>query len=267
MITHSSQPIAAGASRPSVGSRLLVSVRSVDEAMRALAGGADILDIKEPNLGSLGMADLSVIHDIVDLMQHRRAEIPLSAALGELADWIGRDDIPTIPSGVQFAKLGLSGMAERTDWPAEWRKVRDRFGSGRKRPLKWVAVAYADDMAACSPDWNEVLTATVGDGRSESEAGCAGLLIDTFAKTGKSLLDYLTVEALREIAQRCHVAGMFLAVAGSLTITAIRGLRGANADIVAIRSAACRNGNRRDGIDETLVASIRQVVRGEANAG
>ncbi|MFM7835691.1 MAG: (5-formylfuran-3-yl)methyl phosphate synthase, partial [Planctomycetaceae bacterium] len=34
--------------------RLLVSVRSADEAVVAATGGADIIDIKEPRHGSLG---------------------------------------------------------------------------------------------------------------------------------------------------------------------------------------------------------------------
>ena len=34
--------------------RLLVSVRSVDEALVAAAGGADFIDLKEPSQGALG---------------------------------------------------------------------------------------------------------------------------------------------------------------------------------------------------------------------
>ena len=40
---------------------LLVSVRSRQEAAAALAGGADIIDIKEPSQGSLGRAAASVM--------------------------------------------------------------------------------------------------------------------------------------------------------------------------------------------------------------
>ena len=43
------------------GMRLLVSVRSLDEAVEAISGGCDILDVKEPGRGSLGMADLREI--------------------------------------------------------------------------------------------------------------------------------------------------------------------------------------------------------------
>ena len=45
--------------------RLLVSVRSVEEAEAALAGGADLIDVKEPTRGSLGRADDAVIAAIL----------------------------------------------------------------------------------------------------------------------------------------------------------------------------------------------------------
>ena len=35
---------------------LLVSVRCVDEVAAAIEGGAEIIDVKEPSHGSLGMA-------------------------------------------------------------------------------------------------------------------------------------------------------------------------------------------------------------------
>ena len=47
------------------GPRLLVSVRNADEAIAALAGGAHVIDVKEPERGSLGAADTSAIAEIV----------------------------------------------------------------------------------------------------------------------------------------------------------------------------------------------------------
>src|SRR5262245_13850027 len=63
--------------------RLLVSVRSAAEAHAALAGGADLIDVKEPSRGPLGRADDSVISAVLVAVHGRR---PVSAAMGELAD-------------------------------------------------------------------------------------------------------------------------------------------------------------------------------------
>ena len=44
--------------------KLLVSVRSLGEALTALQGGCDWLDVKEPSAGSLGAASLSTLQEI-----------------------------------------------------------------------------------------------------------------------------------------------------------------------------------------------------------
>ena len=62
-------------------SKLLVSVRSADEAQAALDGGASIIDVKEPSLGSLGRASEAAIAAVVNRVARR---IPISAALGDL---------------------------------------------------------------------------------------------------------------------------------------------------------------------------------------
>src|SRR3954469_22907203 len=87
--------------------RLLVSVRSAAEAEAALAGGADIIDVKEPSRGSLGMADETVIQDVVATVAGRA---PVSVALGDLADNRAYAALP----GVTWAKLGFRPL-ER-DW-------------------------------------------------------------------------------------------------------------------------------------------------------
>ncbi len=261
MITQPSGRARFNGSTQSIGSRLLVSVRSADEALQAVNGGADILDVKEPDLGSLGMANLEAIQAIAEQINLVHAEIPLSVALGELRDWLTRDQFPLLPSTVQYAKLGLSGMSDQPNWHAEWCRIRAMFS--RSRPsLRWVAVAYADHAAARSPSLDAVLNAAAAANETP-ESACAGLLIDTFTKTGTTLLDYYPVAKLQEIARHCHANGLFLAVAGSLTLPAIRDLRGAGADIIAVRSAACRNGNRRAEIDESQVAAISQIIRGK----
>ena len=62
---------------------LLVSVRSAAEALVAMAGGADLIDVKEPSRGSLGAVDPEVLSEICDAVGGR---LPISAALGELAE-------------------------------------------------------------------------------------------------------------------------------------------------------------------------------------
>src|SRR6266496_2650971 len=95
---------------------LLVSVRSVAEALTALAGGADVIDVKEPSRGSLGAADDDTISAVVRAVNGRA---PVSAALGELVDLIGSpigDGTPTLVDGVSLFKIGLARCRALNDW-------------------------------------------------------------------------------------------------------------------------------------------------------
>ncbi|MEK6259990.1 MAG: (5-formylfuran-3-yl)methyl phosphate synthase, partial [Planctomycetota bacterium] len=247
--------------------RLLVSVRSPEEALAAIEGGADILDVKEPTRGSLGMANIEIIAAIArrvaedrgsagcseelvcseergDLLsgpvrgretraqrifgaQHSIPEqhIPLSVALGEVIEWRDRADVPALPESVAFAKLGLSHLARCGGWRDEWRRVRERFDQRHPTHLEWVAVAYADAGEAASPPIHDILEAAIA-------TRCAGLLIDTFAKTGLTLTDCCDAAALCELAERCHSAGLFLALAGRLARESLTELSRVPADIL-----------------------------------
>ena len=61
--------------------KLLVSVRSLSEALAAFEGGVDLIDVKEPQQGPLGKASDHIIDEIAGQF-HKRC--PVSAAMGEL---------------------------------------------------------------------------------------------------------------------------------------------------------------------------------------
>src|SRR2546430_16954850 len=92
--------------------RLLVSVVSADEAERALAGGADIVDVKDPGEGALGAPAPRVLCDVV------RAEgsaAPVSVALGDLPDLPHTAALAAhgaALSGGAYVKVGLRGGSE-----------------------------------------------------------------------------------------------------------------------------------------------------------
>src|SRR6185295_18653474 len=90
---------------------LLVSVRNAAEALTALAGGADVIDVKEPTRGSLGPAGADAIASVVRAVDARSL---VSAAYGELIDVIdssnGHEKMQ-LPTGVSLFKIGLAGCA------------------------------------------------------------------------------------------------------------------------------------------------------------
>ena len=234
--------------------RLLVSVRSRIEADCAVAAGVDILDVKEPLLGSLGMASVDEITAIARAAEILSGKIPLSVALGETSDWANSATFPELPHGITFAKLGLSRSFTDQNWRAEWLRVRAGFQHRSSSRLRWVAVAYADAHAAKSPSISDVLAAAI-------ETDCAGLLIDTFTKDGRRLHDEIEATSLIQHADACHEAGLFLALAGRLNRESLPVLTSTNTDVIASRSAACRGTDRTMALDPTRIAEFQKEIR------
>ena len=120
--------------------RLLVSVRDVDEADLALQAGVDLIDLKEPHRGAPGAVAPEIVRAAVELVDGR---LPTSAALGELTDW-HPGVAAALPAGLNFAKLGLAGCAEFADWPQHWEAALAQLPTW----VGSVAVVYADWPAA-----------------------------------------------------------------------------------------------------------------------
>jgi uncharacterized protein (UPF0264 family) len=226
--------------------QLLVSVRSADEARSALVGGASIIDVKEPDHGSLGQAPWSVWREVDTAVS---GTAPISVALGELADWLD-PHCPIPPSqawaGISFCKLGLAGADG--NWQTAWRIVRSRIDD--QNGPAWIAVIYADWQTARAPDPEFILEVAVGTDR------IAGVLVDTWDKTRRIELDERWVARAALVRQ----SGKLVAMAGGLDCRAIAGLGRIAPDIVAVRGAACVDGNRRSAIDPERVAELARVA-------
>ena len=70
--------------------RLLVSVADVEEAAAALAGGADVIDAKDPRAGALGAVQARVLREIRAGIGDAR---PVTAAIGDGSDEIAVEAI------------------------------------------------------------------------------------------------------------------------------------------------------------------------------
>lgn len=224
--------------------QLLVSVRSAAEAAAALAGGADIVDIKEPSRGPLGAADWSTIDDIARCVA---GAVPVSAALGELSDWSGQIDPRA--GRLSFVKFGLAGCAAgRAAWQRRWRRATAELPPS----LACVPVAYADEQSAEGPS----LAATID---WAADNGCSFVLIDTFCKSGVDLARFCQRPKLGELLERAHRHGLRLGLAGGLAGQALANVVSLGPDLIGVRGAACRGG-RLGEVDESLVRSLAALV-------
>jgi (5-formylfuran-3-yl)methyl phosphate synthase len=274
--------------------RLLVSVRDASEAVCAIEGGADVVDFKEPERGPLGRADVDVMFAAIETMDRQRGrvrrggEVPpqsalpakdaertgagsldvqarvpdevalnrplvLSAAMGEVTAVKG--PLPQrLPGSIRYLKLGLSGLRHSADWVGEWLRARSVIEQQAAGVVEWVAVAYADAEAAGAPPVDEVVQAA-------AVTGCAGVLIDTFEKSGGRLLEHLNAPSLGDLARRAQSRQMFFAVAGRLQVGDLSALRDVSPDIIAVRSAACCGENRHAPVAAAQVTALRRAIR------
>jgi uncharacterized protein (UPF0264 family) len=231
---------------------LLVSVRSPQEAAAALAGGAHIIDVKEPDHGPLGRASDRTILAVLDHVAGRR---PVSAALGELAE----QHPPLHDSRLAFVKWGLAGCAssslprtveQECFWQTQLKNKLSQPGSPQT-----VVVAYADWQCAQAPTITEV-----ADFACQKPGNV--LLIDTHCKEPDTLrkdrrpnlLDWISVNELRILCAQCHGAGVRVALAGSLTFAMIELLRCAEPDWFAVRGAVCTGADRLETVEANRVA-------------
>ncbi len=233
--------------------QLLVSVRSAAEVGSALAGGADIIDAKEPSRGSLGPVDPSVLREIGASVP---PSVSLSVALGDFedgagaADAIGALDLTARPAGV-FVKLGLTGM---TAGGAEATSLRAAVVAARtalSRP-RIVVVAYADRTEIDGMVPEEMV-------RLATRIGAHGVLLDTLGKDGRDLFTFMTQSEVKAWVGAARAAGLMAAVAGSLRAESLGSIREIDPTVVGVRGAAC-TGGRAGTIDVEKVRALRRAL-------
>ncbi len=230
-----------------VSPQLLVSVRSSAEALSALAGGAGVIDVKEPARGSLGRAEVQIMRDVAAAVGGRR---PVSAALGEWAD-----DDATIPDvDLTYVKWGLAGCRNKPAWRGQMRILLQR-----QQLPRFVLVAYADWECAEAPAVEEIFALASGQPGSV-------MLVDTFCKDalmGKprpTLLDWLPAPWVIDLCARARQAGVKIALAGSLGSAEIQALLPARPNWFAVRGAVCGDGNRRGTVDLEKVRHLAELL-------
>jgi uncharacterized protein (UPF0264 family) len=232
--------------------RLLVSVRSAGEVAAAVAGGADIVDAKEPALGSLGAVSGRVLREIGLCMP---ASMPLSVALGDPKDVAALDAAMAALHGLAprptraYVKIGLSVAGDGAK--ALLAALVDLASRTAIRPSV-IAVAYADYIAAGAPSPETVA-------HLAAATGADGVLLDTWGKDGGDLFHHLAEPALRAWIEQARAAGLLVALAGSLSIKGVRAVAELPADIVGVRGAACIGG-RTGVLSEGRVAELKAAL-------
>jgi hypothetical protein len=250
--------------------RLLVSVRDAGEVRSAVRGGAAIVDVKDPDAGSLGRPSIESITASAAQLQQLVPDgsVQFSIALGELREWhppAGNLPVGSIATtlnkcSVSFAKLGLAGVcrgpSSEDRWIEDWLSVRSCW----PQVPHWVAVAYVDAERAGAPAVRQVAEAAI-------TSQCSVLLLDTWRKDLSTLTDWLPISQLRELRILTRGAGLQLALAGRVGPGHVEVLQTCEPDILAVRGSVCINGDRRQTVCEQRVRELATLLESsESNA-
>jgi (5-formylfuran-3-yl)methyl phosphate synthase len=239
--------------------KVLISPTSLEEAEAVLTGGADIIDIKNPAEGSLGASFPWVIHRVAERLKGQ--PITLSATLGDLPHKPGTAALAAlgaIQAGARYIKAGLHGTCDYGQ-ALEVMSAVARTCREADPTLLPVAAGYADYRRFGGLDPLTIV-------RVARDSGASLVMLDTAVKDGASLFDALSEAEIADFLAAARVAGLATALAGSLRASHLRALGRLGVDVVGIRGAVCRHGDRLTAIDAGLVQDFVARARMPAAA-
>ena len=234
--------------------KLLISPANEKEAAEAIAGGADIIDVKNPREGALGANYPWVIKQIKSITPKN---IEVSCTLGEVPNLPGSISLAALGAaslGVDYVKVGLYGLKTMHDAVFLLQHV-NRAVKECNPKIKVVAAGYAD--AEKIGVLNPLLIPEIAN-RAQVKVA----MIDTAIKNGKNTFDYLTVAQVRNFVDSAHALGLQAALAGSLRKQHLSLVYSLGVDVAGLRGAACTDSNRVSGkITRERVRELVEIVQ------
>ena len=161
---------------------MLASVTGPEEAEIAIAGGADIIDLKDPAAGALGAVPVERVAATVAMVAGRRATSAVTGDLPMEAGTVLHAAEAIAATGVDFVKVGL--------FPTGGRAGVIKALSALAAKTKLIGVLFADQES----DPAALLGAL-------ADAGFHGAMLDTAQKSGERLLTLIDIMRLQGICE------------------------------------------------------------------
>lgn len=226
--------------------QLLISVTNTTEALMAMNAGANIIDLKDPNVGALGALPYETTRDIVLAINNRAL---VSATVGEhhhtIAD-LNKAVKHTADLGVDIVKIALNeNLARSLLADIDFLKLINQL---KNNQVNLIAVLFADQSLAMN-----ILPLI-------KELGFYGVMLDTAHKNGKSLIYYITGENLKIFMQMCGGYQLVTGLAGSLNINLAESLLNSKPNYLGFRGGVCHDLNRQSKLDKDKILKIKNLL-------
>lgn len=230
---------------------LMVSVQNLHEAKESVAGGADIVDVKNLREMIIGSNFPPVIREV---RQAFPKGIHVSVTLGVVPNQAGTVSLAVYGAGALGATSVKVGFVQ-SDYPTALRILRESRRALEGFDTKLIAATFADSHLYDGIDPKLVV-------KLAKESQSDGMLIDTLVKDGRNLFDFLDETTLKDLVTEGKELGMSTALSGALQISNLNQLVRINPDIVGVRGAVCTRGDREGGaVDSAAVARLKDELR------
>ena len=231
--------------------KILVSVRSVEEAVLAAAGGVDFIDLKEPRGGALGGLPVATIRAIVEALRDpglvvgSTGKTTISATIGDVpmvdADRIAACVDAVGACGVDYVKVGIERVPQAV-------AVLDRLARSGWRVVPVFIADHGLDAAhvahACT-------------------LGFPGVMADTADKRAGSLFDAVGAAELQHFVATVRASGKMVGLAGALRLEHCALLAALDPDFAGFRTAVCE-GDRTSALDPRRLQALVALMHGGA---
>lgn len=219
---------------------MLASVNSLEEARLVMSEDVDIIDLKEPALGSLGGLDVQQVSKIVN---HINGERPVSATIGDLPmqpELIFNAVKEMVETGVNFIKIGFFASENQA-------QVIEKLAPLTSK-INLIAVLFADT----NPDFELI--------DKLKTAGFKGIMLDTQDKTKGSLTEVMAKTEIERFVSHVKTTNMICGLAGSLKLEDIPMLLPYQPDYLGFRGALCDKHQRAGRLNVQAVLAIKQAI-------
>jgi uncharacterized protein (UPF0264 family) len=234
--------------------KLLISPKNIKEAIEAIAGGADIVDIKNPKEGPLGANFPWVIKEVKQLIPDN---VELSCTVGEAPNLPGSISLAAYGAaslGVDYIKVGLNGV-QTIQMATDFLENIVHAVKMCSSKTRIVVAGYGDHIRVNSIEPQLVVQAAFS-------VKADIVMLDTAIKDGKNLFDFQTFQQLEAFVKAAHECQLSVALAGSLQSQNLLTVKNLGANFVGLRGAACQNNNRDTGyITRERVKELVEIIR------
>jgi uncharacterized protein (UPF0264 family)/TusA-related sulfurtransferase len=185
-----------------------------------------------------------------------RARIPaekhVSVTLGVVPNQVGTVAMAVRAAAMLDATSVKVGFCQ-TDYDTAVETLRESRRALKGYDTKLIGSLFADNHLFNGLEPRSMV-------KLAKEGECDGFLIDTLTKDGRNLFDFIPEHELREMVFEAKQQGLSTALSGHLRLENLDELARINPDIVGVRGAVCRSGERDRAVAWEAVAHFKREL-------